>query len=184
MARNCTICASPHADTVRTAVLAGETDQAIADRHGFTRAAMQRHRVNHIEAPARAMAKVASRGQDVARERRALAQATAEDPRVWLALNSITADLRKIHDRLDQAADAAAEKGQVMALNAVSGQLIRAAEVRAKLGGVGGEKEKAATFELKIFIGGEAPVVIEGGSHQAQDMQGHEGGRVDIAARR
>lgn len=171
MSRTCSICSSTNADEVRLAVLGRETDTAISERFGFSRSAVQRHRVDHIEAPARAVAAAAAKGHDKAKERQALAAATADDARVWLTLGSIAGDLKKVHDRLDQAAEEAAADKQRMALSSLSGQLIRASEVRAKLGGIGQECDgQGASFSLRIFLG-EKPIVIEGDPAAEADYQ-------------
>ncbi len=67
-----------------------------------------------------------------------LAAAEAGDPSAFVALAGIVADLRKVHERLEATADAAARDNQRVAVASLSAQQLRAAEVRAKIGGVGG----------------------------------------------
>jgi len=139
--RPCLICADSDKATLVTAMIGeGASDQAIADRLGgeLSRMAVSRHRRNHIEAPARALVEAAAKGRDVIEERaQALAAAHAGDPTAFLALAEIVADLRKVHARLERTADAAERDNQRLAVSALSGQQLRAAEVRARMGGVG-----------------------------------------------
>ena len=163
MPRPCSICSSPHADAVQARVLAGASDEAIAREFGFTRPGMQRHRQNHIQAPARAVAQAAGKGAEARAHREAVMQATAADPAMWATLHGLTAALQKVHDRLDRAAEDAAAAKQSMALASLSGQQTKAIEVAAKLGGIGAEKarEHGGGHTIRIFLGNE-PVVIEG----------------------
>lgn len=120
-------------------VAAGATDQAVVDAlGGLSRMAVSRHRHNHLVAPARALAEAAGKGQD-AREKRAevLAAAEAGDPSAFVALAGIVNDLRTVHERLERTAGAAEQDNQRLAVASLSSQQLRAAEVRAKIGGVG-----------------------------------------------
>ena len=101
--------------------------------------AVSRHRRNHIEAPAKAIAQAAAKGRDVVEQRsQVLAAAEAGDPVAFIALSEIVADLRKVHERLERTAEAAEHDNQRLAVSALSAQQLRAAEVRARMGGVGG----------------------------------------------
>ncbi len=123
---------------------------------------MQRHRLNHIVTPAQQIALVAGKDRHAVQERAALASATAADPSVWLALDAITGDLKRVQDRLDRAADEAAAVKQHGATAALSAQLLRGVEMRAKLGGVGQDKAAPGSgFNLSITIG-DRGVVIDG----------------------
>jgi len=95
------------------------------------------------------------------REQRAevLAAAEAGDPLAFVALGSIVADLRTVQERLERTADAAEQDNQRLAVSALSSQQLRAAEVRAKIGGVGGyapaktqEGGAAPAFSLTIVL--------------------------------
>jgi hypothetical protein len=144
------------------AILSGVPDTVIAREHGFSRPAVQRHRLNHIVTPAQHVAMVAGKDRHAVQERAALASATSADPNVWLALDSITGDLKRVQDRLDRAADEAASVKQHGATAALSAQLLRGVEMRAKLGGVGQNKEAPGSgFNLSITIG-DRGVVIDG----------------------
>lgn len=163
MAAPCKICSAPQAmKLVAEMVASGASDQAIADRlgGGISRMGVSRHRRSHILAPARAIATAAAKGQDVAQERAELvAAAEAGDPAAFLTLGAIVSDLRKVHDRLERAADAAETDGQRLAVASLSAQQLRASEVRAKLGGVGGfaprqlDGMQAGTFSIVINLG-------------------------------
>jgi len=113
----------------------------------------QRHRHNHVVAPARALVEAAGKGQD-AREQRAqvLAAAEAGDPTAFVALAGIVNDLKKVHDRLERTADAAEQDKQRLAVASLSSQQLRAAEVRAKIGGVGAyAPQKQGSVEAPMF---------------------------------
>jgi hypothetical protein len=133
----------------------GVSDQKIADRlgGGLSRWAVSRHRRNHVEAPAKAIAQAAAKGRDVVEQRaQTLAAAEAGDPAAFVALATIVDDLRKVHDRLERTAAAAEGDSQRLAVASLAGQQLRAAEVRAKLGGVGGyAAQKAGGGEVQAF---------------------------------
>jgi hypothetical protein len=138
--RPCSICSS--ADKLQAAaqmIGAGATDQAIADALDVGRMSVSRHRREHVVAPAKALADAAGKGREVAEQRaQVLAAAEAGDPSAFVALSGIVADLRKVNDRLERTADAAENDKQRLAVASLSAQQLRAAEVRGKIGGVGG----------------------------------------------
>jgi hypothetical protein len=149
----------------------GATDQAVADRiGGISRMAVARHRHNHIERPAKAIVQAANKGKDTRDERdRLVAAVDAGDAAAaFLALNQIAADLRRVQERLERTAEAAEVDEQRLAVASLSGQQLRAAEVRAKLGGVGGyatprsDKSDAAPFVLTINFSGGRRQRIQG----------------------
>lgn len=163
MGRPCSICCdSGKFKLVAEMIGAGATDQAVADQlGGVNRMAVARHRHNHIVAPAKAIASMAAKGQDLA-DRRAQVMAAAEagDPTAFIALSAIVADLKRVHDRLERTADAAEQDNQRNTVATVSAQQLRATEVRAKMGGVGGYAPgKAGTdvatapFAVNIYLG-------------------------------
>jgi hypothetical protein len=130
-----------------------------------------RHRIQHIMAPAAAAAALAGKGRTAVQARAALAAASAEDPRVWIALDSVVRDLRRVRDRLDGAADDAAVARQYAPLAALSGQLLRADGLRAQLGGIGAQErgQPASGFKLTINVGTAAPLTIEGDAASIPD---------------
>jgi hypothetical protein len=82
----------------------------------------------------------ANKGRD-AREEQEQLVAAAEQGNVaaaFLSLERIAADLRRVQERLERTAEAAEVDQQRLAVASLSGLQLRAAEVRAKLGGVGG----------------------------------------------
>src|SRR5689334_18146797 len=116
--RPCTICAdSKKARRAAELFAAGFSDQAIGDELGVGRMSVNRHRLNHVVAPAKALVEAAGKGQDV-REQRAqlLAAAESGDPSAFVALAGIVADLRKVHERLERTADAAEQDNQRLAV--------------------------------------------------------------------
>lgn len=140
--RPCLICSSTETTRIAAEMIAvGASDQAIADRlgGGMSRMAVSRHRRAHIEAPARAIVEAANKGQAAAGQRaEIMAAAEAGDPAAFIALTTIVADLRRVHERLERTADAAEQDNQRLAVASLSAQQLRAAEVRAKVGLVGG----------------------------------------------
>ena len=138
----CLICSDSEKTRVASEMIAGgATDGAIAARlgGGLHRMAVSRHRRNHVVAPAKALAAVAGKGRDTIEQRaQMLAAAEAGDPSAFVALAGIVADLRKVHERLEPTAETAARDNQRVAVASLSAQQLRAAEVRAKIGGVGG----------------------------------------------
>jgi hypothetical protein len=140
--RPCVICSDSEKTKLASVMIAeGASDQAIACRlgGGIHRMAVSRHRRNHIEAPAKAIAQAAAKGRDVVEQRsQVLAAAEAGDPVAFIALSEIVADLRKVHERLERTAEAAEHDNQRLAVSALSAQQLRAAEVRSRLGGAAG----------------------------------------------
>ena len=163
--RPCKICGDAEkTKLVAALVMEGLTDQAIANRlGGLHRMAISRHRRNHLEAPAAAVAKAAAKGRDAVEQRaQTLAAAEAGDPSAFVALAGIVNDLRRVNDRLERTAAAAESDNQRLAVASLSAQQLRSAEVRARLGTIGayspktlGSGEAGATFNLVMqFSGG------------------------------
>ena len=138
--RPCTICSSDEKIKVSAEMIgAGASDQVIADRLGVGRMSVQRHRQSHVLAPAKALAEAAGKGQAAIEQRaQVMGAAEAGDPSAFVALAAIVADLRRVHERLERTAGAAEQDNQRLAVASLSAQQLRAAEVRAKIGGVGG----------------------------------------------
>lgn len=165
MPRPCTICSDPNRSRLAAeGVTRGDTDTAIGDAIGVGRMAVRRHRLNHVEAPARALVAAAAKGRDAAEQRvQMMAAAEAGDPSAFITLTSIVADLRQVHERLERAAGAAEQGNQRLAVASLSAQQLRAAEVRARIGGVGGyAPQKAAATEGQTFCLN----IIFGNGHQ------------------
>ena len=164
MGRPCSICCDSNLQRVAAEMIAaGQADQAIADRiGGVSRMAVARHRLNHVVTPAKALAKAAAKGRDAVEQRaQVMAAAEAGDPAAFVALASIVADLQKVHARLERTADAAEQDSQRLAVASLSAQQLRAAEVRAKMGGHGGYGQAKAgpdgvpgVFAVNIYLNG------------------------------
>lgn len=143
--RICRICASNQLSAQVGALIAeGLPDQKIADAIGIPskagRMVVNRHRHAHVEAPARAIVEAASKGQDAIKARKEMVAAAigGDAAAAFLSLGHITTDLRRVQERLERTADAAEHGGQRLAVASLSGQQLRATEVRARLGGIGG----------------------------------------------
>jgi hypothetical protein len=169
--RPCLICSD--AAKMRTAgemIAAGSSDEAVAKKIGVGRMAVARHRQNHIERPARAVLAVVDKGRTAREEREQLIAAVEQGDvaAAFLSLERIAADLRKVQERLERSANAAEIDKQRLAVASLSGQQLRAAEVRAKLGSVGGFAppravvNNAPPFVLNIHFSGGGTERIEG----------------------
>jgi hypothetical protein len=141
----CGICAS--GSTMKRAaelIAEGLSDQKIADTLGFPgnagRMLVSRHRRFHVLAPAAAVVEAADKGRANVEQREQLVAAaeSGDTAAAFLALNQIAADLRRVQERLERTAGAAEVDQQRLAVASLSGQQLRAAEVRARLGNVGG----------------------------------------------
>lgn len=154
--RPCTVCAdTTKARRAAEMIAAGASDLAIARAIGCSRMAVSRHRHSHVEAPARALAAVASKGMDVREQRKktvAAAQRGELDPATFLSVGALTNELRKAADRLERASTEAEQNGQLGALAQLIGQAHRNVETRAKLAGHGGFA--AAKTAVGINLGG------------------------------
>src|SRR5262249_61119617 len=138
--RPCDICRD--AKKVRKAaemVAAGISDPEIAKALGVSRMSAYRHRRSHILAPAKAIVAAAEKDAP-AKEKRAQMLAAGEkgDPLAFLSLSALVEDLRRVHERLERTADAAEQNQLHLAVASVSSQQLRATELRAKMGSVGG----------------------------------------------
>jgi hypothetical protein len=139
MPRPCKLCTHPDQEAVRLALANGTTDRAIGVQFNISHVSVGRHRREHVVRPMQAAAAALDRGRGIRDQREQLVkQAEAGDASAYLALSSIIADLRKVHERLERQADAAEQDNQRLAVASLSAQQLRAAEVRAKIGGVGG----------------------------------------------
>ena len=137
--RPCQICAD--AANLRLAaemIAVGVSDQAVAKAiGGISRMAVARHRQNHIERPAKAILAATNKGRDTREEREQLVAAAEQGDvgAAFLSLERTAADLRRVQERLERTAEGDQQR---LAVASLSGQQLRAAEVRAKLAGIGG----------------------------------------------
>jgi hypothetical protein len=172
MPRDCLICLDGEKTKVVAELIAtGVSDRAIARQiGGMSHMSVARHRQNHVARPAQAFARAAARTHEIRAEReRAIQAAESGDlATAFLGLERIAADLRRVQERLERTAEAAETDQQRLAVASLSGQQLRAAEVRAKLGGVGayapprGVASDAPKFELNIIFSGGRTQRIEG----------------------
>jgi hypothetical protein len=159
MPRDCLICLDADKTKVVAELIAtGVSDRAIARQiGGVSHMSVARHRQNHVARPAQAFARAAARTHEirVQRERAIQAAENGDLATAFLSLEQIAADLRRVQERLERTADAAEADSQRLAVASLSGQQLRAAEVRAKLAGVGGYAPMRSAMDSGV------PVVIE-----------------------
>src|SRR5260370_15431864 len=101
-------------------------DRAIAEQLGLTghagRMAVSRHRRNHIEKPAKAIAAAANKGRDLAeRPREVIAAAEAGDPLEYLSVDSIVGDIKRVGERLVKDAEEASHAVQRLTASSLRG---------------------------------------------------------------
>jgi hypothetical protein len=154
--RLCQICASAaNLKVAADMIAAGASDQVIAIKiGGINRMTVSRHRRNHVEAPAKAIAEAANKGRAVVEQREALVAAaeTGDATAAFIGLASIVNDLKSVRDRLERTADAAEAGGQLAVIPSTAAQQLKAAEVRARLGAVGAyAPTKAAQVNQPVF---------------------------------
>jgi hypothetical protein len=91
-------------------------------------------------APAAALAKVAAKGKDVARQRKDTIEAAERGDEVtaFLALDAITTDARKVAKRLGRAAKATEAAGQFSQMTGVVAQQHKNLDLRGRLGALPG----------------------------------------------
>jgi hypothetical protein len=106
-----------------------------------------------------------------------LAAAEAGDPSAFVALAQIVDDLREVNARLARTAEDAEADNQRLAVSSLSAQQLRAAEVRARLGGVGaygGQRAVAAdsmpTFTLNIIFSDRTERIVATVDHRPAEL--------------
>jgi len=151
----CKACASEANRTlVATMIAKGLSDQKIADALGdISRPAVQRHRRNHVEMPARIIAEAANKGRSVVTQReKMLAEVQSDDVAAFIGLASVVGDLKDTRNRLERMVSTAEEAGQLTAAASLVGQQHRSVEVRSRLGGLGSyAPPKATQVNLPVF---------------------------------
>jgi hypothetical protein len=124
---------------VAAAFASGATDREIGRRFGLSHVSAGRHRREHLVRPLQAAAVALDRGRAVREGREDLLERVLQgDPTAIFKSDSIAADIVRIASRLDMSADQAASGRQHTAHAALAAQLLRQAEIRAKIGAVGG----------------------------------------------
>jgi hypothetical protein len=126
----------------------GLADGKIAARLGLPagpsgntgRMMVQRHRVRHVAAVARAVLEAADKGSQITAQRKEVIEAAQRGDKAaaFLGLEAIASDLRATSERLERVSAGAETDGQRTAVAALAGQQLRSAEVRSRLGGHGG----------------------------------------------
>jgi hypothetical protein len=161
----CRVCANPAwSDQVGHWVGEGLADREIGRRLGVSKSLVSRHRQRHILVPMQHQAAVVAKGAGAQRERQQLARAAACDAptpaqvtAAFLGLDAIASDISRIAQRLDASAGEAAAAGQHGGHAALAGQLLRQAELRARLGGhdrPAPTKGEGAVFSVQIVFSG------------------------------
>ena len=185
----CKICASAELSAkCASLVAAGLSDAQVAAQLGAgatSRAAVGRHRRQHLLPVTRKLTELAARDAPAKAQRQeimAAADAGDLDPSDYLSVARIVGDLRRIGERLERVAAQAESAEQPLAVSSLAGQQIRLNETRGKLGGVGAygsQKQNGAEapiFSLTINFGaGRAEriemMALDSASPPAIDMQ-------------
>ena len=154
--RPCQICASAaNLKLAADMIASGASDQSVARKiGGINRMTVSRHRHNHIEAPAKAIVEAAGKGLAVKQEREKTLAAVAAGDEVatFVGLAAIVTDLKGVRDRLERSATAAEEAGMHPVIAQIASQQHKSAEIRGKLGAVGGfAPPKAGAINLPVF---------------------------------
>lgn len=154
MPRLCHACTHPDRAAIDAALGSGTPLRAVAERFGLSRSGAHLHLRNHLH-PMLAAAAKATTPTEAVREpvqrAKAILEGSAPTASDILALTGLLERLVKNLDRLDGAADAAAD-GQPAALAALSGQITRAIEAAGKLQGFYAAGEAAAGPRFSVTI--------------------------------
>jgi hypothetical protein len=145
VANICKICRLPNQELVRAAFTSDATDRQLARQFNVSHSAVGRHRRAHLLAPLRAAAAVLDKGHTALRQREQQLAAIEQGDPVAIALASLSLPARTIkavtvEDRLERMAVNAEQSGSATAVAQLSSQQLRANELLAKLGQVGGYK--------------------------------------------
>ena len=136
MPRPCRLCCHPDQNAVEAALASGASDRQLAKQFGTSHMAVHRHRREHVLRPLQLATAALDKGRAVREHRQELVSRTEHgDPTAIFQLSAIAADLARIANRLDAAAQEAADEGQHSSHAALASQLLRSLEVRSKLGG-------------------------------------------------
>lgn len=153
----CSICQHPELNAIDAALAAGGTLIPTSTGFGVSKSALGRHRANclapKMAAAARVLQPVRESREPVQRAK-AIAMGDMASPQEVLTLTGLLDRLVRSIDRLEGAADAAANDNLHSALAAVSGQLHRGVESAAKLQGLYAESEvqQHTKFSINIVI--------------------------------
>ena len=191
MAQPCLICIdNAKAQRAAELIAAGVPDGRVAAQlGGVSRAAVQRHRTNHIIRPAQNRLAVISKGTPAREQRQQLAQAAQADapgPQAIVdALLGMQAQAEKlgvIEARLERMAVLAEAGKSSNGVAQLSAQQLRSVEVGARLAGAGGYAPgraaaadgTAAAFSVTITLGGDRkPLVISANAPVLDGTESH-----------
>ena len=159
MPRPCRLCCHPQ-NAVEAALASGASDRQLAKQFGTSHMAVHRHRREHVLRPLQLATAALDKGRAVREHRQELVSRTEQgDPTAIFQLSAIAADLARIANRLDAAAQEAADNGQHSSHAALASQLLRSLEVRSRIGGhdrPGPSANEGQPFSINIlFSSGE-----------------------------
>lgn len=156
----CSICLRADLAAIDAALSAGGTLIPTAAQFGVSKSALGRHRTNCLAPKMAAAAKVLQpirESREPVERAKAIAMGDAPSPQEVLTLTGLLDRLARSLDRLEGAADTAANDNLHSALAAVSGQLHRGIEGAAKLQGLYAEPDiqQQSRFSINIVLPGQ-----------------------------
>lgn len=155
MSKFCSVCTDKRRDDVDVALASGRGLVATANQFGLSKSAVHRHKQNCLALRVRAAAKIGSAGANAKREAVRL-QGIADGSitpttRDITSLDGLMAHWARLLERLEGAADEAADRSAFSALAALANPLARTLETVGKLQGVYREPQ-ATTERFSITI--------------------------------
>lgn len=153
----CSICLRTDLAAIEATLSAGGTLIPTAAQFSVSKSALGRHRANCLAPKMAAAAKVLQpvrESREPIERAKAIAMGDVASPQEVLTLTGLLDRLVRSLDRLEGAADAAANDNLHSALAAVSGQLHRGVESAAKLQGLYAEPEtqQQSRFSINIVL--------------------------------
>lgn len=153
----CSICLHRDVQDIDAALLTGTAIIPTACRHGVSKSALGRHKLNCLAPKMAAAAKIVQpvrESREVVERARSIVGGGSPSVSDVLTLSNLVSRLSRSLERLEQAADNAADGQLHSALTAVSGQLHRGVETAAKLQGLYVEPvaQQRSTFSIKIIF--------------------------------
>jgi len=139
----CKLCSNPDQAKVRAAFASDASDREIGRLFGVSHMCAGRHRRNHVAKPLQAALIALDRGR-TAHDQREQQNAAIEkgDPVAvvdgLLSREALVSEVQRISERNERMACVSEEGGSVQGVATASAQQIRAAEFKAKVGGIGG----------------------------------------------
>lgn len=151
----CSICLRADLAAIDAALSAGGTLIPTSAQFGISKSTLGRHRVNCLAPKMAAAAKVLQpvrESREPVKRAKAIAKGDMPSPQEVLTLTGLLDRLARSLDRLEGAADMAANDNLHSALAAISGQLHRGIEGAAKLQGLYAEPETQHQSRFSINI--------------------------------